>query len=48
MAKITQTDSSTIDVFELCINGQEIADARTVFNFLDDNQTVSMINSESM
>ena len=27
LAKITQTDSSTIDVFELCINGQEIAPA---------------------
>ena len=27
MAKITQNDSSTIDVFELCINGQEIAPA---------------------
>ena len=27
LAKITQSDSSTIDVFELCINGQEIAPA---------------------
>ena len=27
LAKITQGDSSTIDVFELCINGQEIAPA---------------------
>ena len=27
LAKITETDSSTIDVFELCINGQEIAPA---------------------
>lgn len=27
LAKITQDDSSTIDVFELCINGQEIAPA---------------------
>ena len=27
MAKITQTDETTIDVFELCINGQEIAPA---------------------
>lgn len=27
LAKITQRDSSTIDVFELCINGQEIAPA---------------------
>ena len=27
LAKITEDDSSTIDVFELCINGQEIAPA---------------------
>ena len=27
LAKITQDDESTIDVFELCINGQEIAPA---------------------
>ncbi|MBP51723.1 MAG: lysine--tRNA ligase [Opitutae bacterium] len=27
LAKITESDSSTIDVFELCINGQEIAPA---------------------
>ena len=27
LAKITQGDDSTIDVFELCINGQEIAPA---------------------
>ncbi len=27
LAKITQTDETTIDVFELCINGQEIAPA---------------------
>ena len=27
LAKITQSDSSTIDVFELCINGHEIAPA---------------------
>ena len=27
LAKITENDSSTIDVFELCINGQEIAPA---------------------
>jgi lysyl-tRNA synthetase class 2 len=27
LAKITQSDDSTIDVFELCINGQEIAPA---------------------
>jgi lysyl-tRNA synthetase class 2 len=27
LAKITEKDSSTIDVFELCINGQEIAPA---------------------
>ena len=27
MAKITVDDDSTIDVFELCINGQEIAPA---------------------
>lgn len=27
LAKITQSDPSTIDVFELCINGQEIAPA---------------------
>ena len=27
LAKITETDNSTIDVFELCINGQEIAPA---------------------
>ena len=27
LAKITQDDTSTIDVFELCINGQEIAPA---------------------
>ena len=27
LAKITEEDSSTIDVFELCINGQEIAPA---------------------
>ncbi len=27
LAKITEADSSTIDVFELCINGQEIAPA---------------------
>ena len=27
LAKITETDTSTIDVFELCINGQEIAPA---------------------
>ena len=27
LAKITQSDASTIDVFELCINGQEIAPA---------------------
>ena len=27
LAKITQDDSTTIDVFELCINGQEIAPA---------------------
>ena len=27
LAKITEEDESTIDVFELCINGQEIAPA---------------------
>ncbi len=27
LAKLTETDSSTIDVFELCINGQEVAPA---------------------
>lgn len=27
LAKITESDSTTIDVFELCINGQEIAPA---------------------
>ena len=27
LAKITQDDATTIDVFELCINGQEIAPA---------------------
>ena len=34
LAKITQSDPSTIDVFELCINGQEIAPAYSEQNDL--------------
>ena len=45
LAKITESDPSTIDVFELCINGQEIAPAYSEQNDPDVQREAFMIQA---
>lgn len=45
LAKVTQGDDSTIDVFELCINGQEIAPAYSEQN--DPNEQRKMLEIQA-